>query len=98
MMKYQPSFDVQSRPNVESALGPRAQVSLSVSGYTQAMTQEANMKRSLTRTGRKHGTKARADQPRDSTTGRLKTRLTFETSNQAYLWVTDRGRSRLLKH
>ena len=30
--------------------------------------------------------------------GRLKTKLTFETNNQAYLWITDKGRSRLIKH
>ncbi len=29
---------------------------------------------------------------------RLKTTLTFSNSSQAYLWITDRGRSRLLKH
>jgi len=29
---------------------------------------------------------------------RLKTLLTFETSSQSYLWITDRGRSRLIKH
>ena len=33
-----------------------------------------------------------------SNAGRLKTKLTFETNNQAYLWITDRGRSRLIKH
>ena len=29
---------------------------------------------------------------------RLKTLVTFETSLQSYLWTTDRGRSRLIKH
>ena len=29
---------------------------------------------------------------------RLKTVLTFETKAQAYLWTTDRGRSKLIKH
>lgn len=29
---------------------------------------------------------------------RLKTQLTFESSCQSYLWITDRGRSRLIKH
>lgn len=29
---------------------------------------------------------------------RLKTLLTFESRSQSYLWTTDRGRSRLIKH
>ena len=29
---------------------------------------------------------------------RLKTLVTFESNSQAYLWITDRGRSRLIKH
>ena len=29
---------------------------------------------------------------------RLKTVLTFESKAQAYLWITDRGRSKLIKH
>lgn len=29
---------------------------------------------------------------------RLKTLLTFETDSRTYLWITDRGRSRLIKH
>lgn len=43
---------------------------------------------------RKHGGKAR---PVGS--ARLKTKLTFESASQAYLWITDRGRSKpLIKH
>lgn len=29
---------------------------------------------------------------------RLKTLLTFQSQSQVYLWTTDRGRSRLIKH
>lgn len=29
---------------------------------------------------------------------RLRTLVTFENSSQSYLWITDRGRSRLIKH
>ena len=29
---------------------------------------------------------------------RLKTSLTFTNEHQAYLWSTDRGRSRMIKH
>lgn len=29
---------------------------------------------------------------------RLRTSVTFESQHQSYLWVTDRGRSRLIKH
>lgn len=48
-------------------------------------------------TQRKHGAKAR--QPRAALPGsRLTTQVTFESSCQSYLWLTDRGRSRLIKH
>ena len=56
-------------------------------------------------TERKHGMKAREAAAEASrfrvnadSDGRLKTTLTFETNSQAYLWITDRGRSRLIKH
>ena len=44
---------------------------------------------------RKHGYKARTvalscEKPKNL--------LTFETTIQSYLWITDRGRSRLVKH
>ena len=29
---------------------------------------------------------------------RLTTQVTFESQRQSYLWTTDRGRSRLIKH
>jgi hypothetical protein len=61
---------------------------------------------------RKHGYKARAQEisrrlrlsyetnvcetPQNRV--RLTTQVTFEKSRQSYLWVTDRGRSRLIKH
>lgn len=45
------------------------------------------------RAARKHGNKARL-----VSSTRLKTKLTFESANQTYLWLTDRGRSRLIKH
>lgn len=48
-------------------------------------------------TQRKHGLKAR-QQPLPAMAQRLTTQVTFETSCQSYLWVTDRGRSRLIKH
>lgn len=64
-------------------------------------------------TARKHGYAARAQliarrlclqlsatdvaEP-SQTKPRLKTCLTFESRSQAYLWTTDRGRSRLIKH
>lgn len=48
-------------------------------------------------THRKHG--ARARQLQAALPGsRLTTQVTFESSCQSYLWVTDRGRSRLIKH
>lgn len=31
-------------------------------------------------------------------TARLKTLVTFESESRTYLWTTDRGRSRLIKH
>ncbi|MDE2424580.1 MAG: hypothetical protein KGO96_01545 [Elusimicrobia bacterium] len=54
-------------------------------------------------TSRKHNCKARLQiLPREvfetSARPRLKTSLTFESDCQSYLWVTDRGRSRLIKH
>ena len=63
-------------------------------------------------TTRKHGYKARAAQigrwlciqtEKDSSDApslghRLKRELTFRSSSQSYVWVTDRGRSRLIKH
>lgn len=60
----------------------------------------------ITRQVRKHGYNARrvhlqleTDTRQAGTPGeRLKTMLTFETDSQAYLWTTDRGRSRLIKH
>ena len=48
-------------------------------------------------TGRKHGFKAR-QQSMPAMSQRLTTQVTFESSCQSYLWVTDRGRSRLIKH
>lgn len=59
---------------------------------------------------RKHGLKARAaltglrrvesgDVREASVPGaRRTTRLSFEFNSQAYLWITDRGRSRPIKH
>lgn len=58
---------------------------------------------------RKHGFKARAEarllvqQDADTreaglSSDRLTTQLTFASDCQAYLWITDRGRSRLIKH
>ncbi len=60
---------------------------------------------------RRHGYKARAAvverlfvsheqdcAPRPSSGERLRTMLTFRSENQAYSWITDRGRSRLIKH
>jgi len=59
---------------------------------------------------RKHGYKARAaaiekmvvsEQGSFQQThagSRLKTLLTFQSQTQVYLWTTDRGRSRLIKH
>lgn len=44
------------------------------------------------------GTNKQPARGASSNAGRLKTKLTFETNNQAYLWITDRGRSRLIKH
>lgn len=71
-----------------------------------------NMKKTTAVTVRKHGYKARRMEllarphldsesgvsPRSFSGERLKTRLAFETNSQAYLWITDRGRSRLIKH
>jgi len=53
---------------------------------------------------RKHGRQARPTMTRETDTRgsapveRLKTSLTFKIEHQAYLWTTDRGRSRLIKH
>jgi hypothetical protein len=53
---------------------------------------------------RKHGASTRRllglDDVREAAQAkpRLKTHVTFETSLQSYLWTTDRGRSRLIKH
>ena len=57
---------------------------------------------------RKHGREARLAAVRARTTcesregtpaaARLNTHLTYEANCEAYLWITDRGRSRLLKH
>lgn len=61
---------------------------------------------------RKHGYKARAATLGSKITpyasedcsrplagvDRLKTLLTFQSQTQVYLWTTDRGRSRLIKH
>lgn len=59
---------------------------------------------------RKHGYKARQAKIENwlnvesrSTTElaarpRLKTSLTFQSAEERYLWTTDRGRSRLIKH
>ncbi len=63
-----------------------------------------NMKINEHRLWRKHGRRARLTMTeetdtRDAMQGeRLKTSLTFKTEHQAYLWTTDRGRSRLIKH
>ena len=46
--------------------------------------------------GRKHGAKARA--AAGGPAKRLTTQVTFQSSSQCYLWTTDRGRSRLIKH
>ncbi|MBI5630895.1 MAG: hypothetical protein HY921_08430 [Elusimicrobia bacterium] len=54
---------------------------------------------------RKHGSKARlamreerdihcSSWPAD----RVKRKLTYESQTESYLWITDRGRSRLIKH
>lgn len=61
---------------------------------------------------RKHGYKARAatiarwlttthcETVENAANGgnRLKTLVTFESESRSYLWTTDRGRSRLIKH
>lgn len=49
---------------------------------------------------RKHGARARAEAAAASGTPmkRLTTQVTFQSSAQCYLWTTDRGRSRLIKH
>ena len=71
---------------------------------------EGLMMKKIAGTIRKHGYKARAVanklclryetevRERPQLKARLKTLLTFESSSQSYLWVTDRGRSRLIKH
>lgn len=53
------------------------------------------MKKTLL-THRKHGLKARLQALGPSP--RLTTQVKFENSCQSYLWFTDRGRSRLIKH
>ena len=52
------------------------------------------MKKTTISCSRKHGFKARSAAGGE----RLKTSLVFESSSQVYLWTTDRGRSRLIKH
>jgi hypothetical protein len=52
------------------------------------------MKKTLL-TLRKHGRKA---QLQALPASRLTTQLTFESASQSYLWLTDRGRSKLIKH
>ncbi|MBI4061827.1 MAG: hypothetical protein HY403_10380 [Elusimicrobia bacterium] len=52
------------------------------------------MKKNQTPNGRKHGMRSKV-----ASADRLKTTLTFEPASQAYLWTTDRGRSRfVIKH
>ena len=70
-----------------------------------------NMKKNTLPIVRKHGLKARRasaarfrflteSDAREAgpAAERLKTKLTYEINSQAYLWITDRGRSRLIKH
>ena len=64
-------------------------------------------------TVRRHGYNARAErierilcltpekevaQPERKTAARLTTSVIFQPQSQSYLWSTDRGRSRLIKH
>lgn len=70
------------------------------------------MKKMSSMSARKHGTRARlaaqknewrihssCDTRESGLSGeRLRTKLTFETNTQAYLWITDRGRAKLVKH
>ena len=52
------------------------------------------MKKTASPNGRKHGMRAKV-----TGENRLKTTLTFEPGSRAYLWTTDRGRSRVvIKH
>jgi hypothetical protein len=44
---------------------------------------------------RKHGRKTQLQALPSS---RLTTQVTFESSSQSYFWMTDRGRSKLIKH
>jgi hypothetical protein len=49
--------------------------------------------------GRKHGYRAREMECRPGgPISRLKTVLTFESERNSYLWITDRGRNKLIKH
>lgn len=54
----------------------------------------AEMKKILTAL-RKHG---RKPQLQALPASRLTTQVTFESSSQTYFWMTDRGRSKLIKH
>ena len=55
----------------------------------------------MKKTMRKHGLAARSRHDvheAGQSRARLTTQVTFESSRQSYLWFTDRGRSRLIKH
>lgn len=71
------------------------------------------MKKQATIPARKHGYRARAQmisrtlclqydftdtRQAAQARQRLKTQVTFQSGTQCYLWTTDRGRSRLIKH
>lgn len=86
-------------------VGPPAHDAWERPCYYEAMNNNHGMHERTHGLSRRHGRRgarmiAKSDTRESSApqANRLKTSLTFRSEHQAYLWVTDRGRSRLIKH